>query len=427
MDESYSLSIDSRVKFFELRAKSIWGAIRGLETFSQLVILKDSNYEIRETPVIINDSPRFKYRGLLLDTSRHFFSMKAIFRTLDAMAYNKMNVLHWHITDAHSFPMFIPDFPKLSEAGAYRKDAVYSVADVQKIVDYATKRGIRTIAEFDFPAHTHSFGLHYPITAKCPPKWSDINWTPLNPALNLTYDVIEGIFSISSKVFYDNYIHLGADEVEKECWSLEESIKIFMENRGWQRNSQGYEKLQGYFFDRIEKLYRKNKKIPIVWDELLFEQKEYKLPKDMVVEAWRHHSFMYQSLVRGFKTILAAGFYLDVQSPTNPRKYRYRWVDTWRDFYENEPFRTYEFTQEQKDNLLGGEGAMWTEQVDDRNLDSRVWPRASAIAERLWSEQRINDTVAARYRLDYQSCLLARKGIESGPSEPGDCVAAYKN
>jgi len=159
----------------------------------------------------------------------------------------------------------------------------------------------------------------------------------------------------------------------------------------------------------------------------MFNQKEYKLPSDMVVEAWRNHGFMYQSLVRGHKTILAHGFYLDVQSPSLPSKYRYRWLDTWRDFYENEPFRQYSFTREQMNNLLGGEAAAWSEQIDDRSLDSRLWPRTSAVAERLWSEQRINDTIGARKRLDFQSCLLAHKGIKSGPSDPGHCDATFRN
>jgi hexosaminidase len=417
MDESYVLELEPSRKMFFLSSKSVWGALRGLETFSQLIIVQNNQYLIKEAPVTIKDAPRFKWRGLLMDTSRHFFRVSSMIRTLNAMAFNKMNVLHWHVTDAHSFPLYIPQYPKLTEVGAFRKDAFYSEADVKQIVEHARKLGIRVVMEWDTPAHTHSWGLHYPITAKCPPKWSDINWTPLNPVTNMTYDVIKAIFDTTFKLCPDVYIHLGADEVETECFSLEENIRRFMLERGWSGDD-GYDRLQAYFFTRIEPFYRNHKKIPIVWDELLLTQRRYELPKDMVVEAWRSHDIMHRSLALGYKTLLAHGFYLDVQSPSLPRKYRYRWIDTWRDFYENEPFRTFNFTEAQKKNLLGGEAAMWTEQVDDLNLDSRVWPRTSAVAERLWSPQAINDTNGARWRMNFQRCIMVRRGIDGGPSEP---------
>jgi len=201
-----------------------------------------------------------------------------------------------------------------------------------------------------------------------------------------------------------------------------------MRERNW-NGSIGYEKLQAYFFDRIEPLYRAVNKKPMIWDELFLAQTEYKLPNDTIVEVWRSHEGIYKSVQAGFKTVFAYGFYLDVQSPNLHRVRRYRWIDTWRDFYENEPFRVYNFTQPEKDLVIGGEGCMWSENVDDTNIDSRVWPRALAIAERLWSPQYINNTVGARIRLERQRCVMLRRGIHGGPSIEGRhyfCDAHYK-
>ena len=147
-DESYKLNVEAPIA--NLYATSVWGALRGLETFSQLVFEDGSNYIIHKNKII--DQPRFKYRGFLIDTSRHYLPVKIILQFLDAMAYSKFNVLHWHIVDDPSFPFVSREFPELHKNGAFHPQShVYTPADVQNIIQYAKFRGIRVLPEFDTP------------------------------------------------------------------------------------------------------------------------------------------------------------------------------------------------------------------------------------------------------------------------------------
>ncbi len=156
MNENYSLIIDTKGAVIE--SQTIWGAIRGLETFSQLVKHVGVNQFI-VYEVIIKDSPRFPHRGLLVDTSRHYIPVDVLQQNLDAMSYNKLNVFHWHIVDDQSFPYVSKRFPDLSIKGAYDSEThIYTPNDVKNIIEYARERGIRVIAEFDSPGHALSWG-----------------------------------------------------------------------------------------------------------------------------------------------------------------------------------------------------------------------------------------------------------------------------
>jgi hexosaminidase len=313
----------------------------------------------------------------------------------------------------------------LSEKGSYHPSAIYTHADITRVVRYAALRGIRVVPEYDVPGHAASWGNHYPVVATCPPnRIANINNHPLNPALNLTYEIMNGILDESAQLFPDQNVHLGADEVVKSCWTVDQSIKDFMKWRGYGDNLL---LLQAYFFTRVEPMYRAHKKIPIFWDELFMTQNEYKIPTDSIIEAWRGHDILIKSIKAGYMSLLAHGFYLDKQQPLG--RPRYSMLDNWHDFYENEPFRNTTLTVQEQKRVLGGEGAIWTEQVDELNLDASIWPRTSAIAERLWSEQKINSPTLASARLELQRCRNARRGIRASPVLPGKlgyCDAAYK-
>jgi hexosaminidase len=217
MDESYTLEINpTKDGYFQLKSETIWGALKGLETFSQLVIIQNNFYIIQNTPLQIQDKPRFSWRGLMIDTSRHFLKVETILKLIDAMSYIKLNVLHLHLVDAEAFPVEISTYPDLHKKGAYDKVAVYSNSDLQRIIRYATINGIRVIPEVDMPGHTDSWGKGYPsVLAKCP-NYQSIspfrNNLALNPSINLVYDLINGILKDMTPLFKDKYFHLGADE-----------------------------------------------------------------------------------------------------------------------------------------------------------------------------------------------------------------------
>jgi hexosaminidase len=175
----------------------------------------------------INDAPRFPHRGLLVDTSRHFISMDVLEKILDGMAYNKLNVFHWHIVDDHSFPYQSIKYPELTK-GAYHDSMIYSQQDVAKVIEYARHRGIRVLAEFDTPGHTRSWGASHPeILTECGDPYAG-KLGPINPIADEAYDFVFNLFEEIVEVFPDNYTHLGGDEVGFECWESNQDIVEYM-------------------------------------------------------------------------------------------------------------------------------------------------------------------------------------------------------
>lgn len=193
-DESYNLSVSAGQAV--LRAESVWGSLRGLESFSQLVYQDDYNsYFVNKTE--IEDFPRFLFRGLLLDTSRHYLPVHFILKTLDAMAYNKFNVFHWHIVDDPSFPYQSHTYPDLSNKGAFHPVThIYTQTDVRKVIAHARFRGIRVVPEFDSPGHTQSWGKGQPdLLTPCYKKTVPSGtFGPINPTLSSSYQFMNSLF-----------------------------------------------------------------------------------------------------------------------------------------------------------------------------------------------------------------------------------------
>lgn len=420
-DESYSLTVSKDQKYAQLNSKTVWGALRGLETFSQLVSFDDSSnsFIINRVPISINDNPRFTWRGLLVDSARHYLSVGKMLSILDAMSYSKFNVLHWHIVDAQSFPLEISTFPMLSKAGAYSPKATYSHDDINKIVQYALDRGIRVVPEFDNPGHSASWGKYYKVTTNCPNYSHNVNNIPINPAFDLTWDVISGVVAESTTLFPDSFIHSGGDEVVQGCWKEDSTVTNFMNKMGF---GSDYNKLSAYCEDKISKIYDQNNRTMVVWEEVGLDNPYIKVPATTIMEAWKNVVALRQLVQKGFRSILAAGWYLDQQVP--PGGVHYEWLDTWQNFYLNEPFDK-TWTNAERKLVLGGEGCMWGEQVDDTNFDSRVWPRACAIAERLWSDESINSVTDALPRLISHRCRLVQRGVRADPLFPDYCPAVY--
>ncbi|KAG1686318.1 Beta-hexosaminidase subunit alpha [Nymphon striatum] len=384
MDEAYTLKIGlDDTNTGVLTSKSTWGALRGIETFSQLITLTtDATFEVKG--VNITDFPRFQHRGFMVDTSRHFLSVKVILQNIQLMEHNKLNVFHWHIVDDQSFPFYSETFPQLSKMGAYNpKNLIYSPSDVAEVIEFSRIRGIRVIPEFDTPGHTESWGKSIKnLLTPCYDKSGKVSsYYAINPILNSTYTFLRSFFKEVVTVFKDSYLHLGGDELSFGCWESNPDLKKFMK----EKNFTTYPELENFYEQQLIKIIKSlsnSKHYYIVWEEVFYNG--VKLGPENIVHVWR------------------GGFQKSLERTTKAG------------------------TQAQKDLVIGGEVCMWGEFVDGTNIISRTWPRASAPAERLWSAKDVTDANEANARLIPFRCLLMRRGFNIEPSSgPGFCQDDY--
>ncbi|XP_035665338.1 beta-hexosaminidase subunit beta-like [Branchiostoma floridae] len=411
-----------------LLAQTAWGALRGLETFSQLIYGENGKHVINGTS--ISDSPRFPHRGIMIDTARHYLPLPFILRHLDAMAYNKMNVLHWHIVDDQAFPFQSTTFPDLSGKGAYTRKHVYTPDDVSQVLEFARLRGIRVIPEFDTPGHMMSWGQGHPeILTRCYPTsfQPDIyHLGPANPARETTYTFMRKLFEEIRQLFADEYFHVGGDEVRFQCWNSNEEVHQFMVQQGFPNSTQGFADLQGYYIRRILEILHQVPETTrgIVWQEI-FDNFEITgdltgLNLDTIIHVWEWNDTRYQGepfreemakvTAAGYKAILSSCYYLNDIS----------YGRDWPQYYECDP-HDFQGTEAQKQLVMGGEACLWAEWVDSTNFIPRMWPRASAVAERLWSPQDVADSEAASPRMEEQRCRMVRRGIPAQPQGPSYC------
>ncbi|XP_026153086.1 beta-hexosaminidase subunit beta isoform X1 [Mastacembelus armatus] len=414
-DESYELSVDQ--PFAVLKAPKVWGALRGLETFSQLVY--EDEYGAKSiNSTVISDFPRFRHRGILLDSSRHFLPLKVILANLETMAMNKFNVFHWHIVDDQSFPYMSQTFPQLSKQGAYHPYThVYTPTDVKIVIEFARLRGIRVIPEYDTPGHTQSWGkgqkdLLTPCYSGSEPSGT---FGPVNPILNTTYDFMKRFFTETSSVFPDAYIHLGGDEVDFTCWKSNPDIQKFMVQQGF---GDDYKKLESYYIQRLLDIVTTTKKGYMIWQEVF--DNGVTLKQDTVIHVWKGNQQQYQDEMAnitssGYQTLLSTPWYLN----------RISYGQDWQGYYKADP-QDFKGTEAQKKLVIGGEACLWGEYVDATNLTPRLWPRASAVAERLWSAMNVTDTTDAFNRLSVHRCRMVERGIPAQPLFSSYCPSEYK-
>lgn len=410
VDESYSLDVSATCGPATLSANTQWGALRGLETFSQLVDWLPGNtsspYQVQNAPIAIQDAPRFQWRGMLIDSSRHYLHVSSILRQLDAMSYNKFNIMHWHFVDDQSWPLVSKTYPNFSASGAYAPDAIYTPDDVATIVSYAFDRGILIIPEFDMPAHASIWGQGYPdLVVACPQGQTLLN--PTGPV----YTVLQGLLAELAPVFTHGFVHLGGDEVENlYCWGNSTEVQAFMKAQ----NIPSTFALRTYFESQVQEIVIAANKRAILWEEVFDEG--YTIDPSTIVNVWLSAEESATIAIAGFDVIHSYGWYLDQQIPGTPTNYF--WLDTWKNFYLNDPLYNTTLTPAQQKHILGGEASMWGEQVDDCDIDQRIWPRASATAERLWSSATLRDTDAAEGRLEHMRCRMVRRGVLASPIRP---------
>ena len=390
-DESYQLQITSHRA--ELTAPNPLGILRGMQTFLQLVRTTPSGFAV--PAVTIDDRPRFPWRGLMIDAGRHFMPVDVIERNLDGMEAVKLNVFHWHLSENQGFRIESKLYPLLQKRGS--DGLYYTQTEVNQVIQYAHDRGIRVEPEFDVPCHTTSWFVGYPQLASGKgPYQIETHWGVFDPAMDpsreSTYQFLDRFFGEMTALFPDAYFHIGGDECNGKQWDANERIQAFMRTH----NLKDTAALQSYFTARIQKLVAGHHKIMEGWDEVL----QPDTPKDVVIQSWRGPKALAAAARQGNRGILSTGYYVDLNQSA-------------AEHYLADPMTgdSESLTPEEKARILGGEAAMWSEYVTAENVDSRIWPRTAAIAERLWSPQEIRDVRSMYARLAVLSPWLQNYGL----------------
>ncbi|KAI3984539.1 hypothetical protein MKX01_040416 [Papaver californicum] len=459
VDESYDLTIPT-VGSANLTSKTVWGAMRGLETFSQLVWSGGDSLLLVGTSLYISDWPVFGHRGVMLDTSRNYYGVEDIIRTIEAMSANKLNVFHWHITDSHSFPLVLSSEPELARKGSYGPNMQYSAADVRRIVEIGFQHGVRVLP--DMPGHTGSWAEAYPEIVTC----ANMFWQPagtawedrlasepgtgqLNPLNPKTYEVTHNVLKDLATLFPEGFFHAGADEVVSGCWKADPMVQNFLSSGG--TFSQLLEIFINSTLPYITSLNHTN---VVYWEDVLLDQyvkvDPSFLPKDSVIlQTWNNGPNNTKLIVSaGYRAIVSSSdfYYLDcghggfvgndsrydklndLGSPFNCNNGNGgSWCSpfkTWQRIYDYDI--TYGLTEDEAKLVLGGEVALWSEQADPSVLDARIWPRTSAMAETLWSGNR-DETGKKRYaeatnRLNEWRYRMVARGIGAEPIQPLWCM-----
>ncbi len=421
-DERYTLDVAPQGA--RLDAPAAIGMLRGLATMQQLV--RPGPDGIRAPAVHLEDAPRFGWRGLMLDVARHFAPADAVLRTLDAMESVKLNVLHLHLSDNEGFRVESRRYPRLT---AYPSSGgqFYTQAEVRAIVAAARDRGIRVVPEFEMPGHVQSILVAYPeLGSATKPmvrgRGPETMLAALDPSRESTYRFLAALLGEMAALFPDPAMHVAGDEVAGQQWAANPGIAGFMRRRGLETPH----KVQAYFTRRVAAIVSSLGKTPIVWDEALNAE----LPKGVIVQAWRSSKMVQRAAAAGHTTIVSAGYYLDHVLPAS-RHYDVDPLDTravglpegMLASLKGTPLEPYVgeamvaadaplLTDPERALVAGGEAAVWTELVPDGHHEMYAWPRAAAVAERLWSPAGVRDRADLTRRLELVSADLELQGLQ---------------
>lgn len=422
--EGYTLQINNKGIF--MQANNPAGLFYAWQTIQQLLpatiygntLATNTNWQLPQCSIL--DKPRFEWRGLMLDVSRHFFTKEEVKTYINDMAKYKYNRFHWHLTDDQGWRIEIKSLPRLTQVGAWRADrkgkwmnittpaynepktygGFYTQEDIKEVVSYAKAKFIEIIPEVDVPGHSMAFLASYPLstTPDYPYQvnageeymdWSGYNGhaaaridNSLNPANEMVYEYLDKVFGEIAPLFPFDYIHMGGDENAKNNWEKSADVQALMKRE----NLKNQNEVQAYFVKRVQKIINAKGKKMMGWDEIL----EGGLPGDAAVMSWRGTKGGIEAAKQGHKVVMS------------PNQYNYI------DFYQGELIaegkvysglrmkKTYSYDPMPEgvdpNLILGNQGNLWSEQLQTmRNVQYMTWPRAAAIAESSWSPKEKKD------------------------------------
>jgi hexosaminidase len=410
--EAYTFESNSNA--ITIKATHANGVFYGMQTLIQLL---PTTGNLLIEPLSITDAPRFNYRGLHLDVSRHFFPISYIKKYINFIALHKMNTFHWHLTDDQGWRVEIKKYPKLTSIGAYRNGTIigrypgtgfdstqyggfYTQAEIKEVVAYATERFVTVIPEIEMPGHSMAVLAAYPelsttpnIKQKVATTWGifDKENNVLN-ATDLTFNFLENVLKEIMPLFPAKYIHIGGDECSKKWWKENSFCQQLMKEKGMKDEHD----LQSYFIQRMEKFINKSGKQIIGWDEIL----EGGLAPNAIVMSWRGEKGGIEAAKQNHEVIMTPGShcYFDHKQILNEDSVTIGGYSTTEKVYSYEPIPK-ELNEQQSKLVLGAQANMWTEYMNNvKKLEYMLFPRLSALSEVLWSkkEQRNFDNFKER-------------------------------
>ncbi|HPD95044.1 MAG TPA: family 20 glycosylhydrolase [Tenuifilaceae bacterium] len=410
--EGYMLTVNTGN--ITIRANSGSGYFYAVQTLRQLMPMgfesANANYSRLSVPCVrIIDKPTFGWRGLNLDCCRHFMSKDFVKRYIDLLAYHKMNILHWHLTEDQGWRIEIKKYPKLTEVGAWRQLAdgteyggYYTQDDIREIVAYAAERYVNIVPEIEMPGHSVAALASYPqLSCTGEPLKVETNWGVFKDIYcagnEFTFTFLQDVLTEVADLFPFPYIHIGGDEAPKYRWENCPKCRARLKSQ----KLKNYEELQQYFISRIAKFLETKGRRIIGWDEIL----EGGRPHNATVQAWRGMDRVDSAVFAGAPVIV---------SPTSHCYFDYP-VDVidLRKVYSFNPIPD-GISAQQKKLILGGECNMWTEHAPQKTVDSKLFPRMLALSEVLWSYPKVRsyDKFLERVRRHYGR--LSNMGVNYG-------------
>ncbi|KAI0349990.1 N-acetylhexosaminidase [Trametes cingulata] len=437
--ESYVLIVTDHPPTATLSANLTLGLLRGLTTFEQLWYSNSQGTKyLLSAPLFVEDAPAFPYRGFSLDTSRNFYPVADILRTLDAMSWVKLSVLYWHVIDSQSFPLEVEAFPELSAKGAYSAAEVYTRNDIQHIIQHANERGIDVVMELDSPGHTTAISAAHPEHIACPAKspWSKYANEPpagqLRIASPSTLAFARTLFSSVAAALPGTMMSSGGDEVNLPCWTEDQQTMSDLARRNITISDALNE-----FVQTIQGVIKEYGKTPFIKSDMVLTHNA-PVVNDTVVVVWQTSQDAASVADRGLRLIHQPSnyFYLDCGAGEwlGNDILGNSWCDpfkTWQRAYSFDPYAN--LTADQHDLVLGGQMPLWSEQSSPENLDPIVWPRLAAGAEVFWTGARLPDgsprlgqnttsSTHALARLNELRYRLVDRGVNAIALQPKWCV-----
>ncbi|OAG35286.1 hypothetical protein AYO21_10557 [Fonsecaea monophora] len=462
VDESYTIDITPASQSVNITAQTVWGALHAFTTLQQIIISDGHGGLMIEQPVSIVDYPNYPYRGVMIDSGRNFIGIPKIYEQIDGMALSKLNVLHWHLVDAQSWPLQMASYPQMTK-GAYSSQLIYSQDDIRSIIAYARSRGVRVIPEIDMPGHASSGWTEVdPSIIACANSWWSNDVFALHTAVepnpgqldilnNKTYEVIQNVYAELSSLFTDNIFHVGADEIQTGCYNFSTLVQQYFA----QNSSRTHNDLLQIWVDTAVPLFTSvSNKTLMMWEDVVLNAypHAHTVPTNIIMQAWNNGLENIHNLTAlGYDVVVSSSdfFYLDCGFGgwvTNDPRYNEManpnasvptfnyggnggsWCapyKTWQRIYDYD--FTLNLTDAQKSHVLGTEVPLWSEQVDDTVISSKMWPRAAAMAELSWSGNRdpvtgIKRTTQMSQRiLNFREYLVAN-GVQATPLVPKYCL-----